>query len=389
MISWTSIIPLIGGFPLGAQSALSNLPQYIVSYDCFNNNDKHILNHWKEYNIPYYCEVDHNKITPVDFAIMTPPCSALSSLNRKSSDEYQSIEWLFKASKIAMEKCQAKVIIGENAPGLVTKKGNSIVKKLHKLALEHNYSLSVVKIDSYHCGVPQKRLRSFFIFWKSDKSYIISKPDVSLVHTVDSYLKSVTLNEKFHNVEEETNRLKNNVQYRFIKEHLKMEISEFLEGGIFFITLIKKNMLDEYESFLEKNKLTRDLKFVKHIKKKMDDGKNYWDSQSLIDVNVRGYINALTGKTFSCFLHPSNERYLTKAELISLMGIPSNFEIDEKDLIHITQNVTTHSAKFITEQCIKFFTNDLQADDSNLFYQNLLIDDKIKERKSVNLDDIF
>jgi len=385
-LTWCSIIPLIGGLTLGAQNVLKTLPEYIISFDGFQDNDSHTLNHFKNDNIPYLNGDKLENIDKVDMTVMVPPCSALSNLNVKSDTEYESIKWLYISTKIAMEKCEAKVIIGENAPGLFTKKGKAVVDQLHQIGLEHGYSLSIFKIDSKYCNCPQQRLRSFFVFWKGDHTYEL-EPKCEMIK-IDDYLKKTKLNMKYHNEKEEEDRLINSAQYKFIKYEMKQELSQFLDGVGFIQRLFKNNLIDKFEQFLINNKFDKDLALIKHIKYKLSIGKSFWDSYSIYDTHTRGCTNALTGKTIKTLLHPYKDRFLTNAELIAIMGLPFDYEIVNDKLIHITQNVTVQSAEFMVKECKKYFTNNLRKINSTLNYQDLTISDNIKP-ETIELNNLF
>lgn len=75
-ITWASIIPLIGGFPLGAEKAFGKPPEAIYSYDGFQKNDSHYVNYVnnvKEYNLEYVLLDDSKPKRNIDVINGTPP----------------------------------------------------------------------------------------------------------------------------------------------------------------------------------------------------------------------------------------------------------------------------------------------------------------------------
>jgi len=55
-ITWAGTIPLIGGMCLGAQQAIKNKPEYILSWKAFDKNDEILMNYYnqKEYDVKRY-----------------------------------------------------------------------------------------------------------------------------------------------------------------------------------------------------------------------------------------------------------------------------------------------------------------------------------------------
>ena len=69
-VKWAPIMPLIGGFPLGAERAFNTSPEKIYSYPGFDANDLHYVNYMKdiEYNV-----IDNGVYQPLDVIVGTPP----------------------------------------------------------------------------------------------------------------------------------------------------------------------------------------------------------------------------------------------------------------------------------------------------------------------------
>jgi site-specific DNA-cytosine methylase len=71
-------------------------------------------------------------------------------------------------------------------------------------------------------------------------------------------------------------------------------------------------------------------------------------------------------------LHPKEKRYLTTREIMSLMGLPNDFELVTPNIVHITQNVPVCTAKDMTEQVIKFINGELEPSEYTFLKQNNL-----------------
>ncbi|MFW6283338.1 MAG: DNA cytosine methyltransferase [Minisyncoccales bacterium] len=98
-----------------------------------------------------------------DIIIGVPVCSALSSLNQKSSSDYCSIDNIYQLSEFSLET-KPKVAIFENAPGLFSKKGKPVREKLYNISKKFGYKLSILNTDTRLHGIPQRRIRTYFIF---------------------------------------------------------------------------------------------------------------------------------------------------------------------------------------------------------------------------------
>ena len=54
MVNYASIVPLIGGPTIAMQNVLGGLrPEYILSYDGFQANDKHLLEYYNNEVVTY------------------------------------------------------------------------------------------------------------------------------------------------------------------------------------------------------------------------------------------------------------------------------------------------------------------------------------------------
>lgn len=76
-IKWASIIPLIGGFPVGAEMAIGKPPDYVGSYTGFWGNDQHYIHYLNEtrgLDVPYInFSEDSGFKHEVDIVVATPP----------------------------------------------------------------------------------------------------------------------------------------------------------------------------------------------------------------------------------------------------------------------------------------------------------------------------
>ena len=170
MTSYASIVPLIGGETIAMQNVLGKKPEYILSYEGFEANDKHLLEYYKN-TVPYHIIKDNQlpDVKSVDIVNTVCPCAGLSSLNPTSSSESAANDWMRISANYILGTISPKVFWGENAPRLASKMGEPVVKDLRNIARKHGYTFSIFKTKSILHGLSQVRDRTFYFFWKGDK----------------------------------------------------------------------------------------------------------------------------------------------------------------------------------------------------------------------------
>jgi site-specific DNA-cytosine methylase len=135
------------------------------------------------------------------------------------------------------------------------------------------------------------------------------------------------------------------------------------------------------------------LREAYHWIDKHADGKGVWDS-SLIFVEPSGHTNALITKSTNTLLHPFEERTLTQKEKAYLMGIPSDYVVDDFPENVLNQNVPVNTAADMVRHAIKFLKGEAQFSDYFYLMQNNMAktteDPMIKsERNFYNASSLF
>src|SRR5690554_3168347 len=117
-ITWAPIIPLIGGFPLGAELSIGKAPEFIGSYTGFWKNDEHYVNYQNNTlgrNIDYIDLTENKEFSSkLNIIVGTPPCAALSQLNAGKSDKVRGSgcaknEWMYKIVEDGVNRFNADV----------------------------------------------------------------------------------------------------------------------------------------------------------------------------------------------------------------------------------------------------------------------------------------
>lgn len=365
---WAPIIPLIGGFPLGAHMSTGVKPKAIYSYTAFGKNDSHLVNYWDD--VPYYqldVENANYSTESFDFMVATPPCAGLSQLNTGGKNTEKGAgscavqnEWMYKSTIDAITKFSPKVIIGENAPALYTKMGEGVAENLHSIAKEHGYSVTLYKTSTIHHGLPQRRERCFYFLFKSPKSPIVNFYSRSPVATFENYIKEIpedaTLQDEIIRKD-----IMNEPYYMFLQHRYKThDVRDIIlqRASTAHSFVVKNDLMDEFVAWAKDNH-EKGYKLGIHAQKKFADGKGIWDASIHV---FRSHMNALIGRALMESIHPNEDRSLNIREALHMMGFPSDFQLlgGRKNLNHIAQNVPTFTARDMVSEACKFINDELE-----------------------------
>jgi site-specific DNA-cytosine methylase len=420
-ITWAPIMPLIGGFPLGAEKQIGNTPDYILGYKVSSKNDSlyiRYMNETRGLNIPYYVidddtnEVDAS-LQSVDIVVDTPFCSGLSMLNCNTSGDCKSRgsdaeqnQWIYKSTHFTLKNVKPKVMILENAPGLFTNLGTGVVENLKKITQEYGYSLSLLKTSTHLHGLPQKRERTFVFMWNSEYAPYIEYIKRKMATYGEHMEKCVNHNEE--EIKEKTKLVKNDALFNYLLE--KGYTIEDIQKGqrkSLIGTLVENEWtpekIDPLIEYLTAKGITeedtkkkpQDRSSAENLlrkaflwKKKFADGKGIWDS-TLIFPNPDSYMNALIGKSEGLVVHPNGKRTLTQQEKAWLMGMSNDFPVDDVKGGTIGQNVPVNTASDMVGIAVQFINGELEMSKSKFIKQNNINQRIDVEEKDINETKLF
>lgn len=348
------VIPLVGGSVLGATKALGKPPEWIASWgSVFGANDQYCLKYFSD--TPYY-ELDENKYPTkyVDIVTCLPPCAGLSMGNTTSGDKVNnprgcsapSNMHMLNGSEFAMSKIRPKAMIVENAPALYSKMGEVFAERINDLAQRHGYTMSLVKTTSLNHGIPQERTRSFFFLWRGDKVPVlepIKKPHVPFHQLLSDG--------EFASSDPVSNKPvpSSDPLWQFIQEKYRGSTKQDILKAVASIRMVSvwnviydSGWLEEASRVIKEEKVNRWLNYTLDKKRR---GLNIMDgSMKLAWVKTQ----ALMWKSLPMLQHPYEDRWLTVAEGLALMGFPADYaervHIPTKNSNVICQNVPACTA---------------------------------------------
>lgn len=358
MLTWSAIIPLIGGMPLSMHKVFGTMPEYVLSWSAFQWNDQHFVNYIRNngWSGKYYVldgeeksvipdiTTDLTDIPHVDVVCGTPPCAGLSSLSRASNADSPINDWMVKATEFVLEHIQPKIYWFENAPRLGSKSGTKVADKIRNIGKKNGYTFLIYTTQSRYHGNPQIRPRTFgFLFnTKYFGPHIRKLRDIPFsVGTLENWMTKiddwVDKNTDGTSQMDMPINLQNPADspyYQFCYEHVKAaNHRDFIEKICGFEKSV--NLLEqtcEFENYnypvlidwFQKHNAPVAEKKMKLMKENADAGKGNWTHGITVG---RGTIPAFIGVMPYSLVHPFKQSYVTFREGLHLMGFPEDFTL--------------------------------------------------------------
>ena len=391
-INWVSFVPQIGGSAIGCKKATGVSPIATLSYSAFEKNDRHLWAYWDK--VPHL-NMDRKEDVrefwrlcagqEIDFVTTICPCSGLSRLNISKSrgSEAEQNYWMMETARIALRDIKPKVFWGENAPELFMKDGKDLVAKLREIGRLYGYSFSMVKTNTELHGLPQKRLRTFYFFWKSPSVPLLNwkmTPHQSLADYLAEIPQSATLQTAYKWPGKASDLY---VPYKFVLQKEALTHKEFTKkvGRTTIAKYIEDNgWIEECLEWLREHypHKTFDgygrktfIYVFEHIKTKLANGKGYWDDSLRF---MGECFTAVIGKNIEFAVHPTEDRFYSIREMLHLMGMPHDFQMPAQTaktkINSICQNVPVNTAKDWADEVVKFCRGEANMTSLSFLKQN-------------------
>ena len=376
MTTHASIIPLIGGETLGAERAFGTRPEYFMSFEAFWGNDRHIVNYYDN-EVPYHVLDKNDKPSKkVDVIASVCPCAGLSMMHHNYGDHNENNKWLLETTKFVLEDMKPEVLWGENAPGFAGKIGANIRNQMYKIGRENGYSMTVYRTRTLLHGGPQVRERSFYFFWRGDKT-----PVLGYYNREHTPIEQVILNAKGNTLQMPINPKKPSQDpwYRYILEVIHggishKELTSIVEpskarGNDSFSYIEKSGhtypMVSEW---LKKNGFEREAASALRKHEKLESGGSIMRRGVIVP---KDYIGAFVGHYPTCLTHPVEDRFITYREALTIMGHPDNFELldPHKSANHICQNVPVQTATDMATEVREYLAGNRPTINSTYTFQ--------------------
>lgn len=405
-IRWGAIQPLTGGMYIGAEQAIGNKAEWIISFpgfcDCKLDESGNIVDANNEYNLvkylekhdklpPYYTfnrkpfntnytienieikDKDGNVVNPdyndIDIVVSVPVCSGLSMLTSNASEDTKeeknsNMIWL---AKYTLNVIQPKIYVFENAPTLLGPRGIGIRNTLEKMANDSGYSVVYYKTNTMLHDNCQHRIRTFTYFIKGYGVPIMNFEDmnVSVKEFFDRIPNNLTQQVTCDSI---YGRTYNDSIFEFTMKEYGDNYKEKITGSLVHqIYKDKKyNELLEYikndDSISEKER-SAGIKYINHAIDKLSKGMNFYCNNYCVP--PKDFMPSIMFRTIRSTLHPFENRLLNIRECMTLMGLPYDFEMygELKNYYpKIGQNVPVRTVYWIIKEAIRILNNDCEFD---------------------------
>ena len=372
------------------QNVFGSRPEYILSYEGFENNDQHLVEYYKR-EVPYHLIQGDSlpQVESVDVINTVCPCAGLSSLSVTSSSDAAANDWMRTSARHVLGHLRPKVFWGENAPRLASKMGEPVVRDLR-----NGYTFSIFKTKSILHGLSQVRDRTFYFFWKGEKvpqfEYIKREHE-----TIEDTIRSVKRDPSDPmNILTSDRAPSQDPYYRYVLEEMENGIShsafqDKLEKSYDVKHYIEDNGVtyDKVSKWMSKHGYEKQASRCMDMYHKLKSGGNIMRR----GVNIpKGYIGAFVGAYPMTLTHPDEDRFLTLRECLSIMKLPEDFILQGglKNINHICQNVPVTTAQDMADHVLRYVDGRL---DNQLIDTDYLVQDNKSqtlsyEKESVQLD---
>jgi len=107
-------------------------------------------------------------LSKVDVIIGGPPCQGFSAANRNKIEDDPRNKLFFQFVKF-VDLIKPRIIVIENVRGIVTSNNGYAKDQIYKIFSNKGYVVNHKVLDASDYGVPQKRMRNFFVITKKEK----------------------------------------------------------------------------------------------------------------------------------------------------------------------------------------------------------------------------
>ena len=402
-IKWGCIQPLTGGMYLGAERAIGHPAEWIISYPGLTDlivdkktgeiidagNERNLVDYLEKHNrMPNYYVMNRTMMqndedyTPkytlngedanpdlsnMDLVVGVPVCAGLSmastaNADRKSECNCQMI-WM---AKYTLKTIRPKVYLFENAPTLMSERGDEVRDQLETIAFESGYSIVYYRTDTKYHDNCQKRPRTFIFFFKNrnGEKFIPELGYERITTSIENFFNKMgELRENDPmNVE-----LNNDVWVIPPLEYVKHKYGEnwrdTVKGDIFDFVARDENERKEFMNFITNEHpfpeeyIKKYNRYLKHIEEKLADHCGWW---AVTAKSFNDCTPACMYKNMPIVLHHKENRLYTMREWLFIMGHPTDFDMIGTPWNYfrkIGQNVPANTARWVTSETVRIIEN--------------------------------
>ena len=159
------------GFALAGFESIGGIDFNFAAIKTFNENfrnSKGICCDLLEMGVDRIKE-EFGDLSDIDVIIGGPPCQGFSSANRYKLEGDDPRNKLFFEFVKFVDLAKPDAIVIENVRGIVTQDNGYAKDRIYEIFEQRGYHVNHRILDAFDYGVPQRRLRNFFVMLKSEK----------------------------------------------------------------------------------------------------------------------------------------------------------------------------------------------------------------------------
>ena len=393
-ISFATIVPLIGGEPLGMSAALGGKhPEWVATYSPFQGNDSHYIQYLRQQGwggdytvIDEHDEPPVDKTPGVDVVCAVPPCAGLSSFSSKQ--DCSKNEWMIETADYILGNVKPRMMWGENAPRLASAAGAEVRGRIIETARKHGYSVTFYKTMAERHGVAQKRPRTFYFFWDT--------PTAPLLR--DHVRENVGFAQQIAEPETDAAPADDPMRFEFVNpgkpsDDPYYQWALYCTGAKTHRELSEMNpvsMIDRagrwnkqkemWENYLDMAKWLEeqgwpDQRLIDRVhrmsEKLRTKGGGLW-THGLTMIAPDAVCPAFIGVQPHGLAHPTEDRFLNMREMMRMMSMPEDMQMIDavKNFNHNCQNVCRSIAEDMAHDIVEWFNGNLEDSGTDLVIQD-------------------
>lgn len=274
----------------------------------------------------------------VDIVTSGMPCETFSTAGNTSRSFYDDRQFLFREGIRIAQICNARLVLFENVPAIMTKTVARESKELIVDALKaelaaagYNHMIQVV-LDATRYGVPRRRNR-FFILAAKDEKYLLEAPTpiANQAVTVEDAFSDIP-NVEPNTFTEATAYVNNDTAYsKLMKDDKFWRRTEFKSGLSYQMPMKHRACTIERFSLLKEGESLKDL-FDRYQGEEREEvqSRRVLPKKMFIKRNYRLVLSepspTVTSHCLDEFVHPIYNRALTVRECARLQSFPDSYD---------------------------------------------------------------
>ena len=156
------------GFEMAGFNIIGGVDFNKEAIDTFNKNFENARGLFGDISNLTSDDIKNNfgDLNSIDVIIGGPPCQGFSSANRNKVEDDPRNKLFFEFVKF-VDLIKPKAIVIENVRGIVTENKGYAKDRIYEIFTKRGYNVSHKVLDASDYGVPQRRLRNFFVITKN------------------------------------------------------------------------------------------------------------------------------------------------------------------------------------------------------------------------------